>query len=809
MRRILKLVLSCAALILVHEMPGQEIKFGEPQELDSSKFAERTVWIPYWTEKDGHHALLHLRNALHHYPLTASVEVLSQTGAVLASIPVDLPKASNLDLALQSYLPSGLDEVNRSGSIRITYSYQYDGALQAELSIRDSARKHAYTIVGRKAFAGTQNLAYLAVHRPTPQTYVELAFTNPLVDREVAIQIRLRRGSRWENLNRLSLKPLHTEKLRILADRLNDGEAGVSLLQAEYSVSTSEVIANAWLEDEATGFSNTALFHDHYPRSNTLYATQLIAGSLPDQVLDRGPRFDGSLVFVNFGQEPSTLEGTLHCMINGSAVPVPLPAMPLEPLSPRRIALSSLLAGTLNGAAGAMCSGQFTFTGPPGHVTGRYYAASESKVYGAYVKLEPFVGRAYSEVYWTTEEDFVPILTVTNFSRETDDIEIYISRRERFALLHSEPLAPGASLTVNVRDLLQRLRTEGKFTDEYGGTYIRTRKPSGKLMVKQHSISQRRLMMAPYYGGFDHVYMHWFSWAPPTQMVVGSASPAEVTTCDLYAGCYIGEFPIESNNETVVRVTNWPGNMSNLEALTSGNAELTSTACCDSNYMEVSASAQQVQVTVPPQFTVTTRAFIMQNHVGPDLYPFGCPLSGGVYYKGDDRSFAAWASSFRTQQQVVYRSDPGGWIVSHSPSVGPSRSYAQNAIDNNGRIGPEDEDGVPNDCSLWHAADQEGTNRMNSAKSAGNGVRVYGAAANPLNSLLDINWDYTVNFNVANPSQPTYSLTVTHDCFPAHEAYIGSQTVYTFTPAASSMSQIGTCLAGFGQIAAVRSGGVQ
>lgn len=600
MRRILKLALGCAALILVHEVPGQEIKFGEPQELDSSKFAERTVWIPYWTEKDGHHALLHLRNALHHYPLTASVEVLSQTGAVLASIPVDLPKASNLDLALQSYLPSGLDEVNRSGSIRITYSYQYDGALQAELSIRDSARKHAYTIVGRKAFAGTQNLAYLAVHRPTPQTYVELAFTNPLADREVAIQIRLRRGSRWENLNRLSLKPLHTEKLRILADRLNDGEAGVSLLQAEYSVSTSEMIANAWLEDEATGFSNTALFHDHYPRSNTLYATQLIAGALPDQVLDRGPRFDGSLVFVNFGQEPSTLEGTLHCMINGSAVPVPLPAMPLEPLSPRRIALSSLLAGTLNGAAGAMCSGQFTFTGSPGHVTGRYYAASESKVYGAYVKLEPFVGRAYSEVYWTTEEDFVPILTVTNFSRETDDIEIYISRRERFALLHSEPLAPGASLTVNVRDLLQRLRTEGTFTDEYGGTYIRTRKPSGKLMVKQHSISQRRLMMAPYYGSMDYIVSHVFVSTPDPLMRLGNQDQASVSTCYIISGCKDNEWFVNSSNYSILEVTNdWQLQVPRpVLAKALGQASLTAPACCDDNGMEVAAFQSPVQVQV-------------------------------------------------------------------------------------------------------------------------------------------------------------------------------------------------------------------
>lgn len=229
-------------------------------------------------------------------------------------------------------------------------------------------------------------------------------------------------------------------------------------------------------------------------------------------------------------------------------------------------------------------------------------------------------------------------------------------------------------------------------------------------------------------------------------------------------------------------------------------------SCVCSYYLPVWALAP-AQVTAKREFTVTTRAFIMPNNVGPD--PYSCAGSGGVYYKGDERSFSASAWSFRTQQQVIYRSDPGGSIVSHSPSVGPSRSYAKNAIDNNGQIGPEDEDGVPNDCSLWHQADQASTSGMNATKSAGNGVRMYGAAANPLNDWLDIDWDYTINFSLANPSQPTYSLTVTHDCFPAHEAYIGSQAVYTFTPAASSMFQIGTCLAGFGQITAVRSGGVQ
>lgn len=229
--------------------------------------------------------------------------------------------------------------------------------------------------------------------------------------------------------------------------------------------------------------------------------------------------------------------------------------------------------------------------------------------------------------------------------------------------------------------------------------------------------------------------------------------------------------------------------------------------CVCSYYLPVSA-LPPAQVTSKREFTVTTRAFIMPNHVGPDLN--SCAASGGVYYKGDQRTFSASASAFRTQQRVVYRSDPGGFIVSHLPSTGQSRSYAKNAIDNNGQLGPEDEDGIANDCSLWHAADSASPSGMNASKSSGNGIRVYGDAANPLNQFAPaISWDYTINFNMVNPSAPTYNLAVTHDCYPAHEAYIGNQTVYTFSPTASGMIAIGLCLDGQGQINAIRSGGVQ
>ena len=230
--------------------------------------------------------------------------------------------------------------------------------------------------------------------------------------------------------------------------------------------------------------------------------------------------------------------------------------------------------------------------------------------------------------------------------------------------------------------------------------------------------------------------------------------------------------------------------------------------CSRPVFLQVLAAAQTpASVTSKLEFKITTRAFIMPNHIGPD-YVSACQAGGGVYFKGDERGFSASTSKFRTQNKVTYRSDPGGFVVSHGRSVGQSRSYAKNAIDNNGRIGPEDEDGTPDDCSFWHQSGFANKGNMHAAKSTANGVRIFGGASNPLvSNSPEISWDYTINFGVANPSAPTYSLTVTHDCYPAHEAYIGNQTVYTFTPTSNDLfSHIVPCLSGGFQVSAIRSG---
>lgn len=49
------------SLLLTVSLFGLGTPSGAPEVLDPAKFVARTVWIPYWSEKDGHHAILHLR----------------------------------------------------------------------------------------------------------------------------------------------------------------------------------------------------------------------------------------------------------------------------------------------------------------------------------------------------------------------------------------------------------------------------------------------------------------------------------------------------------------------------------------------------------------------------------------------------------------------------------------------------------------------------------------------------------------------------------------------------------------------------
>ena len=526
---------------------------GRPASLAPEAFKQQAVWIPYWSLQQGDQSTLHLKNALHHWDLSLTVDVLAPDGQPVASIPVLLRRVSNQDLSIASLLEANVPDAMRHGSIRIKYTYPHVAVLQAELSVRNEKESRAFTVVGRASLIGTKRQAYLAVHIPTPDTYLEVSFVNP-TETSVTIHYSLREPSDWKSAGPALVLPPHgSQTIRISANALKGSISsnGTAIVKAEYSVTSSEIVSNAWLVDPTLGFSNTALLHDQYAETNTLFGTQLVARAFPENVVAYAPDFDGWLVFANLNEQPVNVSGALNCEIDGNVQRVPLDPIYLLPFSPQTVALASLVAPA-GGLRSAICSGEFQYTGQPGHVIARFYASSESRSYGLYINFEPWVGPRYSEVYWSVEGDLVPIVSVANFSSAEDDVAVWISRDETLVELIRYRIPGKGSVTLNLRDELQRLRTGITFTGNYGGLYVASSTPKGRLLVKQHAFSAGRLTMVPYYGAQDYVNQHEIEAGKET-LDLGEFEDLWQWTCYAYSGCF-QLFPIQSEYPEIVSV---------------------------------------------------------------------------------------------------------------------------------------------------------------------------------------------------------------------------------------------------------------
>lgn len=113
-------------------------------------------------------------------------------------------------------------------------------------------------------------------------------------------------------------------------------------------------------------------------------------------------------------------------------------------------------------------------------------------------------------------------------------------------------------------------------------------------------------------------------------------------------------------------------------------------------------------------------------------------------------------------------------------------------------------DTVLHDCYRLDNIVPESTAAMYSLYSGTPGISVnaefFGAAGNQA-SLLGpntppIRWDVTYSINATNPTYPSYSLQYNHTCYPAFEAYIGSQFVYGYKPWSNNAIFVSGCLLG-------------
>jgi hypothetical protein len=432
--------------------------------------------------------------------------------------------------------------------------------VQAEVSILDEQRHHAYTIVSHMVRTSVWNTAYLDFRAPTPNTYLETAFFNPQ-QRRGADRPRHSYRARLGTGRKLHLAPLEMRKLRVPATRLATSRSSAdrtALFRATYSVSVTELVANAWLEDETTGFSNTVLFHEARPASNRLYGAQLVAFGYPRDLLPDGPTFEGHLVLANVDQEPKTVTPTLICDLGGEQSTHSLPALELEPESIRTLSLNQVLADRFSHAAEAICSAEIDFTGAPGTLLARYFGESSTLTYGLYSKLEAGLGHAFNELYWNIEGDRTPLLTVTNFSDTTERIDIWATRDTGSRILRTVELPAKASVHINMQQAFTERAAELDTLKAraFGGFFIRAESPTAKILVKEHIFSQSRQVASPYYGSPGLLINHQII-DNPVWMMAGQTGTAGTYTCYSHC-CFVNEWAIHSSNASLLSVQN-PG----------------------------------------------------------------------------------------------------------------------------------------------------------------------------------------------------------------------------------------------------------
>jgi hypothetical protein len=191
---------------------------------------------------------------------------------------------------------------------------------------------------------------------------------------------------------------------------------------------------------------------------------------------------------------------------------------------------------------------------PDAALTSRVFGIGGDPTFGFYSALETYTPPSIDEVYWTTADDTVSLLTVTNFGTKPDTMTVVLTYKGGTLQLPAIPLQPLESTTVNVSDWKRNGRLPADA--DYGGFRIFGTSATSKLLVKEHVISEQESISAPFYGPGSYVVSSYMesasgSWS---YAVGGSDNIHQVMTWDNNATSIDvggGMYPQYSNVVTV------------------------------------------------------------------------------------------------------------------------------------------------------------------------------------------------------------------------------------------------------------------
>lgn len=212
----------------------------------------------------------------------------------------------------------------------------------------------------------------------------------------------------------------------------------------------------------------------------------------------------------------------------------------------------------------------------------------------------------------------------------------------------------------------------------------------------------------------------------------------------------------------------------------------------------------------PSVFDLKFRAFIPPAWVrGPDPCLIDNNFYGGTIYGGDNRTFDPFSPHYRAHAEAVVSSVTGSWsgmvpggISNPSYRAGTTVRYGSDALAPDGYTLQQDY--VLHDCHFTDDVFQEDSSQMSGSVHGASGsvtTNFYGSVNDQTSDLgtetpgLGYNVTYTIN-TASNPAIPAYTLDYSHKCYPAYEAYIGSQQVYGYMPLSNSPAYVTACLVG-------------
>jgi hypothetical protein len=76
---LLVILLGLSAVLATAQQPFENL--GKPHNFAAEDAKPQTVWLPYWSERDHHHATLHVRNVMLHTPIDITVELFAAAGS--------------------------------------------------------------------------------------------------------------------------------------------------------------------------------------------------------------------------------------------------------------------------------------------------------------------------------------------------------------------------------------------------------------------------------------------------------------------------------------------------------------------------------------------------------------------------------------------------------------------------------------------------------------------------------------------------------------------------------------------------------